>query len=336
MARKARRSRKTKKKDELVLKLSDYQFPGEKQAYWTAIGVTYGLFIAFAGFVAVSNYNGVMNSTGIKGIQGLNWWLIVNVLLIPLLMIFLGNYLATLHTRKKIKKAGRQAKVMPNNFGDIHKLLSSQASLAGMKLPHMYLLEDEVPYMYSIPGGPGTIVASELMRDAFGEDEFGAILAIEVGHVKSHHMSLELAIQYITNANVLWKVLLFPLMIIKFLASGWSDVAEYTADRCAALVLGGSAMINIAMVKRAAMFDKQADVSTEDLHAYLESTGDISTDAEQMERHFRIGNFITSQPNLHDRVETLNDFVHSEEGAAAFEKMAQIRTQLGIAQPETG
>ena len=256
MARKARRSRKKKKTNELALKLSDYRFPGEKQAYWMAIGITYGLFIALAAFVAVSNYNGVMNSTGIKGIQGLNWWAIGNLLVIPLLMILLGNYLATLHTKKKIKNAGRQAKVMPNNFVEIHKVLSNQATLAGMKVPHMYFLEDEVPYMYSIPGGPGTIVASELMRDAFSAEEFEALLAIEVGHAKSRHMSLELAIQYITNANVLWKVLLFPLMIIKFLASGWSDVADYTADRCAALVLGGSLMINIAIVKRAAMLYK--------------------------------------------------------------------------------
>jgi Zn-dependent protease with chaperone function len=190
--------------------------------------------------------------------------------------------------------------------------------------------------MYAIPGGPGTIVASEMMRDSFSDEEFGALLAIQVGHVKSHHMSLELAIQYITNTNVLWKLLLFPLLIIKFLASGWSDVADYTADRCGALLLGGSSLINIAIVKRAAMLDQQADVSTEDLQAFLDGSSDISTDATQMERHFRIGNFITSQPNLHDRVETLNDFVHSNEGVAAFDKMSQIRTQLGIAQPETG
>ena len=43
MARKSRR--KAKKKEELKLSVSDYQFPGQKGAYLTAMGSTVGLFI---------------------------------------------------------------------------------------------------------------------------------------------------------------------------------------------------------------------------------------------------------------------------------------------------
>ncbi len=334
MARKTKRRRK--KKQELKLELTDYQFPGEKNGYWTAIGITIGVFLIAATMLFVANLNGMANGTGIRGLQGVKWWPIVNIIIFPWVTIVVANIMATRHSAASIKKVGRQAKVMPNNFPQLHRILANHANVVGMKLPNMYLLQDDAPYIYTIPGGPGTIVISSGLRDGVEEDDLSALIAHEMGHINSHHVRTTLAIGYITNANLVFKILLFPVLMIKLFAGGWTDLADFTADRFSLLVTGDASVLNKALVKMAVLADKQADITPEELRAYLESAGDISTDAAQMERQFRIGNFISSQPNLAERVEEMREFVRSDEGKAAFDKMQEIRKRAGAAQPASG
>ncbi len=335
MARKSRRRRK--KKEELKLKLTDYQFPGEKNGYWTAIGITLGLFI-WAGVMAFVFRASLFGEKQWSGLGGIGWpiWATVVIVVFPWLAILAANILATRHSAADIKQVGRQAKVMPNNYPELHRVLADHVKLAGMKLPNMYLLQDEAPYIYTIPGGPGTIVVSTGLRDDLEEDDLSALIAHEIGHINSHHVRTTLAINYITNANPIFKVLLFPLLMIKLFAGGWMDLANFTADRFAVLLTGDAAGLNKALVKMAVLADKQADITPEELRTYLESSSDISTDAAQMERQFRIGTFISSQPNLGERIEEMREFIKSDEGKTAFEKMDEIRRQAGAAQPASG
>jgi len=335
MARKSRRRRK--KKEELTLKLTDYQFPGEKNGYWTAIGITLGLFAWAAVMVFVFRAS-VFGEKQWSNLGGVSWpiWITVNILVFPWLAIVIANILATRHSAADIKKVGRQAKVMPNNHPELHRVLADHVKLAGMKLPNMYLLQDEAPYIYTIPGGPGTIVVSTGLREGVKDDDLSALIAHEMGHINSHHVRTTLAINYITNANLIFKALLFPLLMIKMFAGGWADLANFTADRFAMLLTGDASVLNKALVKMAVLADKQADITPEELRTYLESTGDISTDAAQMERQFRIGTFISSQPNLGERIEEMREFIRSDEGKTAFEKMDEIRKRAGAAQPASG
>jgi len=337
----ARKSKRRPKRAEVTLKLSDYQFPGEKGAYWMATGATLGLFAwaAVMAFVFKGTLFGSLQYPSGEGPFGnVEWslWIILNTMVYPRLAIAVANALASRHSATDIKRVGRQAKVMPNNYGDLHRLLTQQANLIKMKPPNMYLLQDNAPYIYTIPGGPGTIVLSTGLRDGLDADELSTLIAHEMGHIHAHHVRTVLAINYITNANPLFKILLFPVLMIKLFARGWGELADFTADRFTLLVIGSAAVLNKALVKMAVLADKQADITPEELQAYLESSGDISTDAAQMERHFRIGSFISSQRNLQERIEEMREFLRSPEGKEAFEKMGELRRQAAVGQPATG
>jgi len=335
MARKT--SRKPRKKEELKLSKSDYQFPGEARAYWTAMGATFGAFLMLVVFFFATMYSGInawAGGEGIKGWEGIEWPWVIGPLVYPIVSIIAGNLFATRHTKQLIKQGGRHAKVMPNNIGELHKVLVRLSSLAGVKLPHMYLLDDDAPYIYSIPGGPGTIVATKALRDQFTDEEFAVLLGREIGHIKSGHMGLILANTYIANANIALKVLLFPLLLIRLLSQGWEDVADFTADRVACLLSGSAALLNETMVKKAALVDKHSEVSTDDLRAFMEG-GDMSTDSAQMERQFRLGQFIASVPNMQDRIEQLSEWLRTDHYVQVHEKMERIRAQFS-GQPVAG
>ncbi|MFP3902897.1 MAG: M48 family metalloprotease [Armatimonadota bacterium] len=338
MARRARR--KPKKEKETKLLLSDYQFPGEKRAYWQGIGLTIGLFVwlAFMVWVFKDNIFGptLYGSGGLFGLNWQFWWIEFVLLAYPWMTIFVANILATRHSAKDIKKTGKQRKVMPNNFSEIYRTLSRLTKLGGLKKqPNMYLLEDDAAYIYAIAGGPGTIVASTGLRDGLEDDEFEAQLAHQVGRIKSRHVRTELALQYVQNANTIFQVLLFPVWMIKLFSAGWDDITEFTADRFAILMMNSSSVLNKALVKKAALQNPEADITTEELQAYLDSTGDISTDADQMQRHFRLGNFISQQPNLQERVEANREFLMEQQGKQAMEKMTKIRSKVKGTQSET-
>jgi len=327
MARKTRQKRR--KKEELKLQPGDYEFPGEKQAYWSGVGTALGLFIVLAvmGFFIQKWYRGA----GITTI-----WTVVVIAAYPFLALASANLLATRHSAQQIKEVGRQAKVMPNNHGELYRVLANFAKLGGMNPPNMYLLEDDAPYIYTIPGGSGTIVASTALRDGLAEDEFAALVVQQMGHIKSRHVRTALAVDYVTNANLAFKLLLFPLLLIRILSSGWHQLSDFSADRFAMLLVGRSSLLNKAMVKMALLADKQADITLDELQTYLDSTVDIATDAGQMERHFRLGQFISQQPNLQERIEQLREFPQEEQCRQAFEKMEEIRQQIARNQSAAG
>lgn len=338
MARRAKR--RPKKEQKVKLTLDDFQFPGEKKAYWQGVGITVGLFAWIALMVYVFRetiFGAQLYTGGFLDMSWQFWWIEFVLLTYPWLTIFAANLLATRHSAQDIKDTGRQRKVMPNNFPDLYRKLSRFAKLADMKRqPDMYLLDDPAAYSYTIPGRPGTIVASEGLSDGLEENEFAALIAHQMGRMKAHHVRTELAITYVQNANPIFQILLFPIWMIKIFSGGWQEVTDFTADRFAMLLMDSSSVVNRALVKKAALADAQADITTEELQNYLDSTGDISTDAKQMERHFRLSNFISQQPNLQERIEALREFAAEAAGQEAMAKMEKIRLEIEGTQPDTG
>ena len=62
----------------------------------------------------------------------------------------------------------------------------------------------------------------------------------------------------------------------------------------------------------------------------------MAGDSKQMERRFRIGSFIGSQPNLQERITQISDYLGSDEYIQAMEKMEQLRRKAGAAQTAEG
>jgi Zn-dependent protease with chaperone function len=324
VARRAKRQRKREPKAQL--QMGDYQYPGERAGYWQGVCVLAGAFLVAT--VVVSLYvfgkGAAHMSSKIHG----QWWVPLEILGYPVLSILVVNWLAVRPRRQQFKETGMQSKVLSKTYPQLKQMLTEQSKMLGMSEPDMYLVDDDMAYMYSMPGKGGTIVASKPLLGALKPEELAAMVGREMGHIKSHHVRMGLAINYIRRANLLWKILLFPVTLFSVMLRGWVDLTEYTADRVAFLVTGRAPVVNAALVKSAVAADKQSEVDSEELEAYLEGGADISTDSEQMERHFKIGQFLSSQKGLRERIEQMGDFARTTQGQAALAKMEEVRSRL--------
>ncbi len=323
MARKARKKATTQKKSVTGLTLADYQFPGEKQAYWQGVAlmlVPFFLLAVYFGYAAFSG-SAASYSSGLHG----KWWIALEVIGYPLLCIPVLNHLAVRPRRQALKAAGSQARVMTKTHPELKAMLSEQARLLGIPEPEMYVVDDDAAYTWSMPGKPPAILMSKAVLNALNAQETAAILAREMGHIKSHHVTAAQAVAYYRRANPLWKILLFPAGLLVWGLSGWMDLIEYTADRVAVLVVGRPAVVNAALAKLAVAADPQAEVSPEELERYMNSAADLATDGEQMQLHYKVGTFLSSQRHLRERIEQIREFLNLPQGQKAMEKLAALR-----------
>ncbi len=316
MARLGRKRRKKKQQQQETLQLSDYQYPGEKQHYWQSIGAV----------VLVACWIAVMVWWQLHEMWPYQWsYLPLWVIGCPVIV----NYLAMRPRRQQLKELGHTAKVWSNNYPQYHQMLTRFSKLAGLgRAPEMYIVNEQAPYIYSMPGGAETIVATTALLDELDTEEFQALVAHEIGHIKSHHLRLDLAMTYVDNVSPLLKVAFGPVTAWRMLMGSWRDIIEYSADRLALLLTKNPVALMRAIIKSAAAADEQADLARDEIDAYLAATGTADTDGAQLERLFKINQFVKSQPNMQDRLQEIGAYLTSDEVEAAFEKIALISQQV--------
>jgi Zn-dependent protease with chaperone function len=174
------------------------------------------------------------------------------------------------------------------------------------------------------------IVASESLRSGLFPEEFEALLAHEIAHIACRHVRVDMAMTFMRHANIGIKLGLFPVLLMMFFARGWTELIDFTADRGALLLTLKPSVVNAALVKFAVVADPNAGISPEELQTFMDSQGDIATDSAQMERHFRVGQFMNSQPGLRERIEQMTQFPGTKQGQEALSKSAELQ---GVALP---
>ncbi|MGC9318205.1 MAG: M48 family metalloprotease, partial [Armatimonadota bacterium] len=280
MARRVRKRRK-KKVPETALTLDDYQFAGEKRVYWEGVGGVIAIFIIVTYNIA---YFGVFNENNPGGPLYHRYWIPAVILLYPAVAWLVSNWLAVRPRRRQLKEAGMNRRVLNKTYPKLKSILTEQAKLLVVDEPEMYVVDDDTPYIFTMPSRSGTIVTTDPLVDAMSDDEMAALVAREMGHIKSHHVRMAFVVRFIRRSNVVVQVLLFPVRLMALFLRGWLDLIEVTADRVAVLVTGRPALVNAALVKLAVAADREAEISKEDLEAFLQTATDISTDAAQIER----------------------------------------------------
>jgi len=290
---------------------TDFRFPREKAMYWQALAaVVIGCLIpAGITFAIVSRSEMPL------------WQIPTFFVLWPVLCLILVPALAGRPMRKRIKEAGRQGKVLPTNYPEIHQLVRSQCAMLGIKEPDMYVLDDEVAQVVTIAGAKPALVITRPVLNALTGEELAAAIAHELGHIKSGHVRMENVLIYMGGAPSHWRIIFAPATLFGFFLGTWAQVIERTADRIALLLTNKVAVVNTAIVKLAMEADSLAQVDPRELRAYLSSNGELSTDSSQVERHFRIGTFISQQPGLRDRIAQLVEYAKSEEAQSALSKL---------------
>lgn len=316
MARKGK-GRKQPKAQQHDFGVADFIFPGEKVSYWGGV----------AGVAAIYAVLAAIGHAVFRDADGYRLWYVpVLILAWPVLAILICNLLASRDRVQQLRRVGRQAKVAANNHPELHRVLLRQAGLLGLSpAPEMYVVADDQPVIYCLPSGPGTVIASQALRERLSTEEVEALLARELTHIRCRHVRLELAMVFIRSSNVVLKVIFLPVLLMMLFARSWTDLIEFTADRGALLVTLKPAVVNSAIVKHAVVADPNAGITQEELEAFIRSSADIQTDAAQLERHFKVGQFISTQPNLRERIEQLTAFPHSPQGQQAVAKMARLQ-----------
>ena len=317
MAQKVKR-RKAKPTAAVKLAPAQLRMPGEVTQYWVAVTfVTWAcIILAVAGWFST----------------GKQYWQWVYLALWPIGSIMLVNYFANRDRNKQLKHLGPSARVFGTNHTELGRQLKETADLLGIsKLPTMYLVEDDAPYLYAMAGGKGSVVVTTALVKLLRYEEFSVMLARELAHLKFGHVRLERALYWMRNAQALFRLALLPLQMWSMVMGEWLDLIEYTADRAAVLVAGGPALVTATIVKLAAAADPSSGVTVKDLEDYLSESRAREFDSMNMERQFKLNRFVESIPNLRDRIEQIGEFYQSEEGKQLLEQVDQVRARLGSA-----
>ncbi len=322
MARRVRKRRRPRQ-PESALRPEDYQFANESRLYWQAVGGTFALFgfaVYWTAFFAIRTGPGAW-------IHG-KFWVPAAILVYPFLALWVAQLLAVRPRRQELKEAGMQARVLTRSHPQLKEMLSQQAKLLMIDEPEMYVIDDETPYIFSMPSKTGAIVATRPLLETMNEAELSALLAREMGHIAAHHVRMAFTARWMRRANPALKVLLLPVTLMCAFLGPWLNLIEVTADRVAILVTGRPALVNAALVKLAVAADREAEISQEELEAYMRAGLDITTDSAQMERHFRVGEFLSSQRELRERIEEITNYLHTDEGQEALQKMQEMKQRI--------
>lgn len=329
MARRVSKKKFKKKTPDYGITVEDYRVPGEKRIYWEGVGGLIAIFVIVAYnvqwfMVGVPLHQNIQPDAPLYG----KWWIPLIILVLPGVTWLIANFLALRKRNQRIKQEGLHARVLNKNYPKLKAILAEQSKLLSMDEPEMYVLDDDTPYMYSLPGNSGKIVTTAGMLQALDDDELALMMAREMGHLKAHHARMMAVVYYMARANPVIKVLLFPIAGMALFLGGWMDLAEATADRMALLIGGRPALVNAALVKLAVAVDTESEINKQELDTYLDSSSDMATDAGQIERHFKMGEFLSRHPALKERIEEVREFLKTDEGQQAMQKMVEAKQKL--------
>jgi Zn-dependent protease with chaperone function len=329
VARRMSRKKLKRKKPEVELTVEDYRVPGEKRIYWEGVGGLFGIFIIAAYNIQYFMVGPPLHQNILPDAPLYNkWWIPIIVLLLPLITWLIANFIALRQRNQRIKQEGLHARVLNKNYPKLKAILAEQSKLLGIDEPEMYVLDEDAPVMYSLPGKRGKIVTTAAMLDALNDEEIALMIAREMGHIKACHPRMMIVAGFMLRTNPVLKVLLFPITAMAFFLRGWMDLAEATADRMALLMGGRPALINAALVKLQVAMDRESEITREELEAYLDAGSDLASDAGQIERHFKMGEFLGKHETLRERIEEIRQFPRTEEGQQAMQKMIEAKQRL--------
>jgi Zn-dependent protease with chaperone function len=315
MARKVKR-RKLKPTAAVKLAPAQLRMPGEVTQYWVAVTFVTWACIGLAVLGAFSTH--------------WQYWQWAYLALWPIGSIMVVNFLANRDRAKQLKHLGPSARVFGSNHAELGRQFKEVADLLGVrKLPNLYLVEDDAPYVYAMAGGKGSIIVTTAMVKLLRRDELSVMLAREVAHLKFGHVRLERALWWMRVAQPLLRIALLPLLMWSVVMGEWLDLIEYTADRAAVLVAGAPGLVTATIVKVAAAADPHSGVTVQDLEDYLSQGRKGEFDSVNMERQFKLNRFVESIPNLRDRIEQIGEFNESEEGQQLMAQVNEARARLG-------
>ncbi len=211
--------------------------------------------------------------------------------------------MAMRHLTEPVLKAqllGRGIRVGPEQFPDLHRIVTESAAVLRMEPPDCFVIND--PRFNAATYGverPFVILHSSLV-DAFTADELYFVIGHELGHVRSEHVLYLNAAEFLARGAAAYLGHLV-LVAARGALDAWMRKAELTADRAGLLCAQDLDVACRALLKLAV--GSVNLLGRLDPDAYLKET-------EELEHGYgRAVEFLENHPFVSNRIRELRRFV---------------------------
>ncbi len=146
---------------------------------------------------------------------------------------------------------GSMLKVNANNFPALYAAFRRVVKKVGIKEPELFIYNDPVMNAYTYGETKTFIALSSSIIERLTIDELSSIIAHECGHILCRHTLYNTLLRTIEELGYWTRMISYAAMgPILMAMQYWSRKSEFSADRCAAAVVGEKTF-QMAMLKLA-------------------------------------------------------------------------------------
>ena len=134
---------------------------------------------------------------------------------------------------------GEMIRVNGDNFPQMYYPFLKVVKAVGIDEPELYIYNDPVMNAYTYGDTSPFIAISSSTVEKLSQEELMGVMAHECGHILCHHTLYNTMLAILLNTGfavqIISETALMPIMAaLRY----WSRCSEYSADRCAAAVVG--------------------------------------------------------------------------------------------------
>lgn len=134
---------------------------------------------------------------------------------------------------------GEMVRVDANNFPGVYYPFRDVVRVVGIPVPELYIYNDPVMNAYTYGDTEPFVAISSSVVEKLNPDELKSVMAHECGHILCRHTLYNTMLAILINTSftlaLLSESLLMPIYAgLRY----WSRCSEFSADRCAAAVVG--------------------------------------------------------------------------------------------------
>jgi len=248
----------------------------------------------------------------------LSAWAAVVVGAIILLVMDVGLLLGILRIRPHCADLRGSARpVGPTHLPRAHAAAELAADRLGLPAtPPVYVLPVEQTDSFTIGWGRPELFISEGLAEELDDLALRAALAHEMAHVRGRHVLLATLALLPLRARLVNPLLLVPFAIMAGALRGWARVAELSADRGAAIAVGGAEPVAHWL---SAAVEKSEEAGDSDLHHYL------TFGADELDRGMAEAELRVTHPAVGRRIIEVARFARSRRFANCLAIVGDLR-----------
>ena len=135
---------------------------------------------------------------------------------------------------------------------ELYNILPPICEKLGIKEPEFYLEMNPEPNAYTYGDTQTFLTITSGLVECMNEEELKAVVAHECGHIACHHVLYHTMAKFILEGIDSFIGLGLISLPLKLALYGWQRMSELSADRAAAIYMGGSDVVEDVMIRLSA------------------------------------------------------------------------------------